>query len=161
VPGSSISGTFVSNLDGGTFQLTAMASDYNRPASLSTTAGTFAYDSPYRATPGSPESVFHTVTTGTGDGSGGSSTNIGWTSTGVTNSIPDPMHNAYLVTANFACATPPNLFPTLTFTALSAFFPAGTGAGIVGPGAFAVDTAVIITDDPIDEVAYMIISAKQ
>jgi hypothetical protein len=161
VPGSSISGTFVSDSDNGTFQLAAMVSDYNRAATFATTAGTYAYDSPYRATTTSPESVFHTVTTGSGDGSGSSTTNIGCTSTGVTNTIPNPAHNAYLVTADFACAVPPNLYPTLAFTALSAFFPAGTGAGIVGTSAFSVDTTVIITDDPVESVAYMIISAKQ
>jgi hypothetical protein len=156
VPGSSISGTFVSDLDSGTFHLTAMPTDYNRPASFATTAGTFAYDSPYYS---SGEHVFHTVLTSNPDGSsGGATTSMGCMSTTVTNTIPDPRHNIYADVSSFVCPTPPT---NLTFTALSAFFPAGTGAGIVGPSPFAVDTVVIITDAAALNVAYMIISAKQ
>ena len=162
VPGTSITGTFTSDLDHGTFVLNAMSTDYNRPASLATIAGTYAYDSAYFPPPAGPETVFHTVTTGSADGTGSATTSTGCVSSGATNTIPDPMHNAYKVIANFTCPVPPNATPNLTFTALSAFFPAGTGAGIVGSNLpFTSDTAVIITDDVPDQVAYMIVSAKQ
>jgi hypothetical protein len=154
-PGSSITGTFTSNLDSGTFTLTAMTTDYNRPASLATLAGTYAYDSAYMAN--GMEQVFHTVSTANADGSGSASASNGCTSTSVSHSIPDPMHNVYETTAHFACSYSPDV----VFTALSAFFPAGTGAGIIGPAAFASDTIVIITDDVGDQVAYMIVEAKQ
>jgi len=154
-PGSSITGTFTSNLDSGTFVLNAMTTDYNRPASLATVAGTYAYDSAYMAM--GTEQVFHTVSTANADGSGSATASNGCTSTSVSHSIPDPMHNLYETTAHFACSYSPDV----VFTALSAFFPAGTGAGIIGPAAFASDTIVIITDDVGDQVAYMIVEAKQ
>jgi hypothetical protein len=84
---------------------------------------------------------------------------------GGANTIPDPLHNVYSVTADFVCSTAPT---NLSFTALEAFFPAGTGAGIIGtgagiigPGAFTSDTTVVITDAPAVPVAYMIVSSKQ
>jgi hypothetical protein len=159
VPGISISGTFASDLDSGTFVLNAMTADYNRAASWPTIAGTYAYDSPYIANPpNGPEAVFHVVTVGNADGTSGSATaSNGCTSTSVVNTIPDPTHNAYSVTAHFACSYSPDV----VFTALQAFFPAGTGAGIIGPAAFTSDTIVTITDDVTDQVAYMIIAAKQ
>jgi len=156
VPGTIISGTFASDLDSGTFVLNAMMSDYNRPASWPTIAGKYAYDSAYMAN--GVEASFHVVTIGNADGSSGSATATnGCTSTSVVNTIPDPTHNAYSVTAHFACSYSPDV----VFTALQAFFPAGTGAGIIGPSAFTSDTIVTITDDVVDQVAYMIIAAKQ
>jgi hypothetical protein len=158
VPGSSISGTFASDLDNGTFVLNAMTADYSRAASWPTIAGKYAYDSPYYIQPNGPEAIFQVVTVGNADGSSGSATSSnGCTSTSVVNTIPDPTHNAYSVTAHFACSYSPDV----VFTALQAFFPAGTGAGIIGPSAFTGDTIVTITDDVVDQVAYMIIAAKQ
>ena len=160
-PGVSISGSFTSDLDHGSFVLNAMTSDYNRAATLATTAGTYKYDSAYFDTTAQQEKVFEATTNGAADGSGSATTTTGCTSTGSTTTIPDPAHNAYKVTALFTCPVPPNAAPTLTFTALSAFFPAGTGAGIVGTNPFTSDTVVIITDDVPDQVAFMIVSAKQ
>lgn len=164
VPGASISGTFVSDQDSGTFQLTAMTSDYNRPAALANLAGTYAYDSAYcvPAMPSCTEMTFHSQTTADSMGNaGGATTNLGCTSPGANNGIPNPLHNVYTVTVVFTCPVPPNPLSTMTFTAMSAFFPAGTGAGIVGSTAFTSDTQVIITDDVTDQIAFMIVSTKQ
>jgi Immunoglobulin domain len=161
IPGTSISGTFASDVDNGAFQLTAMTSDYNRPASLATLAGTYAYDSAYYVQPSGPETTFHSVTTTDSAGNaGGATTSLGCTSNGATNVIPNPLHNVYTTAVTFTCPAP-NPQATLSFTAMSAFFPAGTGAGIVGPAPFASDTQVIITDDTTEQVAFMIVSAKQ
>jgi hypothetical protein len=157
-PGTSITGTFTSDLDHGTFTLNAMTADYNRLASLASLAGTYKYDSAYFDTTTQTEKVFESTTTAGADGVGSATTTTGCTSTGSITTVPDPMHNAYTTTANFTCSVAP---PTLTFTALSAFFPAGTGAGIVGSTAFTSDTTVIITDDVPDQISFMIISAKQ
>jgi hypothetical protein len=163
VPGSSITGTFSSDLDSGSFTLTALTADYSRPASPATLAGTYGYDSAYYV-PSSPttgtENVFHSVTMTDSTGSTGSATtSTGCTSNGSTNQVPDPQHNANTVTAVFSC--PPPQTPTMTFTALSAFFPAGTGAGIISPSAFATDTTLIITDDAADQISFLIVSEKQ
>ncbi len=156
VPGTSMTGTVVSNLDTGSFTLTARTADYNRVVSLASTAGTYAYDSAYYAL--GAEHTFHTVTTSDASGAGNASTNNGCTSTSSTTTLPDPQHNAYSTAADFVCTSGPS---PLEFTALSAFFPAGTGAGIVAPNAFTSDTVVLITDAPAVPVAYMIVSSKQ
>lgn len=156
VPGTSITGTFTSDLDTGVFQLTARPADYNRSVTLASTAGTYAYDSAYWA---SGEHTFHTVTTGDASGSGSAASNNGCVSISSTGTIPDPQHNAYSTVADFTCTTGPS---PLEFTALSAFFPAGSGAGVLGTNpAFTSDTVIIITDAPAVPVAYMIVSSKQ
>ena len=164
VPGASISGTFISDQDSGTFQLIAMTSDYNQPAALATLAGTYAYDSAYcvpAAPSGCTEMTFHSQTSADSMGNaGGASTSLGCTSSGATNTIPNPLHNVYVVAVTFTCP-PPNPQATLSFTAMSAFFRAGTGAGIVGPTAFTSDTQVIITEDTTEQISFMIVSTKQ
>lgn len=133
-PGTSITGTYVSPVDNGSFTLNAVA-DYGRAASTAMIAGTYRYSYVVGNV------LIDATTTINADGTSTVS-DTAMCSGPSLYSVPDATHNAYKVTNNAQCPTaiPP-------FTGLAAFFPANTGAALNGGVSFTTDTLVAIADN--------------
>jgi hypothetical protein len=145
-PGVSITGTYTSGVDTGSFALTA-APDYNRAASTATIAGTYHYSYFPNAT------LINATITIDADGTA-TVVDSAACDGPVTYSVPDPLHNAYKVTNSAKC--PGVTMPP--FIGLAVFFPAGTGAALNDGENFPTDTLVAIADNGINGL--MVIGVK-
>lgn len=161
VPGVSISGSFTSVLDNGTFTLTASSASYQPSSSTGLIAGTY-HDS-YAAS----AKVYdvNQVIGADGTGTGSDTANCSYTSK---YAAPDPNHNAYDATLTpSVCAS-----QTRAYNGIAAFFPAGSPAGAAlnsalngvnqgittGVSNFTTDTLVSILDS--GSTSYLTFSSK-
>ena len=145
-PGTSITGTYTSPVDTGSFALNAVP-DYNRAASTATIAGTYRYNyvaSGFLVAASTTINADGTATVSDTSSCAGPSTY----------SVPDALHNAYKVTNDAQC--PGTTMPP--YLGLAAFFPAGTGAAFNDGTNFSTDTLVSIADNGVN--GFMVIGNK-
>lgn len=160
VPGASISGSFTSTLDNGTFTLTASPASYQPSSSTALIAGSY-----HRSYAASSQVYDATQLIGAdGNGTGSDTANCTYTST---YTAPDINHNAYSATLTSTCQS-----QTQTYHGLAALFPAGSPAGAAlnsglnavnqaittGVGNFTTDTLVSILDS--GSTAYLMFASK-
>jgi hypothetical protein len=160
VPGASISGSFTSALDNGTFTFTASPASYQPSSSTGLIAGTY-----HRSYAASSRVYDVTQVIGAdGNGTGTDTANCSYTST---YTPPDANHNAYGATLTSTCPS-----QTQTYNGLAAFFPAGSPAGAAlnsglngvnqaittGVSNFTTDTLVSILDS--GSTAYLMFASK-
>ena len=147
-PGVSMTGTFTSTLDNGTFTLSALPADYARISSAASIAGTYHHS--YAAS----GLVLDATDTINADGTGSGTDTAGCVYAG-SYAVPDPTHNAYKVTNDSTCGTNP---PQARYNGLDVFFPAGSGAAVHGGVNFATDTVISVSDN--SDTAYMLYAKK-
>jgi hypothetical protein len=160
VPGASISGSFTSALDNGTFTFTASPASYQPSSSTGLIAGTY-----HRSYAASSRVYDVTQVIGAdGNGTGTDTANCSYTST---YTPPDANHNAYGATLTSTCPS-----QAQTYNGLAAFFPAGSPAGAAlnsglngvnqaittGVSNFTTDTLVSILDS--GSTAYLMFASK-
>jgi hypothetical protein len=164
VPGASISGSFTSALDNGTFTLTASPPSYQPSSATALIAG--SYHRSYAASSGGSAKVYDVTQLIGADGTGTGSDTANCTYTSAY-TVPDPNHNAYSATLTSTCPS-----QTQTYNGLAAFVPAGSPAGAAlntglnavnqgvttGIGNFGTDTLVSIVDS--GTTAYLMFASK-
>ena len=165
VPGVSISGSFTSTLDSGTFTLTASPVSYQPSASIGLISGTYHHS--YAVSSGGTAKVYDVTQLIADDGTGTGSDTANCTYTSKY-AVPDANHNAYNVTLTSSCPAQ----QAQAYAGLGAFFPAGSSAGTAlnsglngvnqgvttGISNFATDTLVSIVDS--GTTAYLIFASK-
>ena len=163
-PGVSITGTFSSTLDSGSFTLTSSPASYAPSSSIATIAGTYHHT--YAVFTSAQTTYDATETIGSdGSGVGSDTANCSYTGTW---SPPDPNHNAYNVTTSGTC----NNTAQPAYHGLAAFFAANSATGTAlnsalngvsqalntGVSSFATDTVVSIADN--GQSSYLIFAHK-
>ncbi|MEP7243833.1 MAG: immunoglobulin domain-containing protein [Gammaproteobacteria bacterium] len=160
IPGVAIQGSITSTDIVGSFQVDLAKStdgtllEYERPSSGTLIAGTYTHKYAVQTTPGTDTVATAQVMYDANGTSISPNDSVNCNGVGTFN-VPNPAHNAYVVTNTSASCTPPT---NGTYVGLMALFPAGTGQVFNGGVNFATDTIVSISDN--QDTGYLIISHK-